>query len=72
MASRFLFSSCTFSDGSAAGELASCFITDRALTERSFRVTLVASGFRTVPPALFNIVLYQTVAPSYCAPWISM
>ena len=35
-------------------------------------VTLVASGFRIVPPALAFIVLNQTVAPSYWAPWISM
>ena len=44
----------------------------RALTAAGPSVTLVAEGFRTVPPALFTIVLNQTVAPSYCAPWISM
>ena len=45
---------------------------DRALTAGAPSVTLVASGFRAVPPALATIVLNQTVAPSYCAPWISM
>ena len=45
---------------------------DRALTAGAPSVTLVASGFRIVPPALATIVLNQTVMPSYCAPWISM
>src|SRR6266498_4094794 len=58
--------------GSAAVELASCFMIDRALTAGAPSVILVASGFSTVPPALDTIVLNQTVAPSYCAPWISM
>src|ERR1700730_18153437 len=72
MASRFWFSICTGSDGYAAGPLASCFMIDRALTAGAPSVTLVASGFRIVPPALDTIVLNQTVAPSYCAPWISI
>ena len=72
MASRFWFSICTLRDGSAAVEVASCFMTDRALTAGAPRVTWVASGFRVVPPALDTIVLNQTVVPSYCAPWISM
>src|SRR5260370_12510933 len=58
--------------GSAAGEAASCFMIDRALTAGAPSVTLVASGFRIVPPALATIVLNQTVVPSYCAPWISI
>ena len=43
-----------------------------AFTAGGPRVTLVASGFRIVPPALATIVLNQTVPPSYWAPWISM
>ena len=72
MASRFWFSICTSSDGSAAEEVASSFMIDRALTAGAPSVTLVASGFRIVPPALATMVLNHTVAPSYCAPWISM
>src|ERR1700722_18913942 len=72
MASRFWFSICTSSDGSAADEVASCFMIDRALTAGAPSVTLFASGLRIVPPALATIVLNQTVAPSYWAPWISM
>ena len=34
--------------------------------------TCVASGVSTLPPALASMVLNQTVAPSYCAPWISI
>src|SRR5258708_24082973 len=45
---------------------------DRALTAGAPSVTLAASGFRLVPPALATIVLNQTVVPSYCAPWISI
>src|SRR5260370_19372109 len=45
---------------------------DSAVTAGALSVTLVASGFSTVPPALETIVLNQTVPPSYCAPWISM
>ena len=72
MASRLSFSICTPSDGSAAGELASCFMIDRAFTAGAPNVTLVASGFTMLPPALAFIVLNHTVVPSYCAPWISM
>ena len=72
IASRLSFSICTASDGSAPAEVASCFMIDRAFTAGAPRVTLVAVGFRTVPPALFTIVLNQTVLPSYWAPWISM
>src|SRR5260370_19569663 len=45
---------------------------DRAVTDGALSVTLDASGFSSVPPALETIVLNQTVPPSYCAPWISM
>ena len=34
--------------------------------------TPCALAVSTLPPALASIVLNQTVAPSYCAPWISM
>src|SRR6266487_696416 len=34
--------------------------------------TCAASGVSTLPPALASMVLNQTVAPSYCAPWISI
>ncbi len=72
IASRFWFSIWTDSDGSAAGESASCFMTDRALTAGAPRDGAVALAFRMLPPALATMVLNQTVAPSYCAPWISM
>ncbi len=45
---------------------------DSALTAGAPSVTLVALGFRMEPPALATMVLNHTVAPSYCAPWISM
>ena len=72
MASRFWFSICTSSEGSAAVEVAICFMIVSAFTAGAPRVTLLASGFRIVPPALATIVLNQTVPPSYWAPWISM
>ena len=72
IASRFWFSICTDSDGSAAVESASCFMIDSALTAGAPSDGAVAVAFRTLPPALATIVLNQTVAPSYCAPWISM
>ncbi len=72
IASRFWFSICTGSDGSAAGEVASSFMIDRALTAGAPRAGLVAFAFRMLPPALATMVLNQTVMPSYWAPWISM
>ncbi len=72
IASRLSFSICTPSDGSAAVEVASSFMIDRAFTAGAPSVTLVEVGFTMVPPALAFIVLNHTVPPSYCAPWISM
>jgi hypothetical protein len=47
-------------------------MTDRALTAGAPMDGPLALAFRMLPPALATIVLNQTVAPSYCAPWISM
>src|SRR5262249_50739548 len=72
MASRFVSSICTGSDGSAAGDVARRFMMLRAFTAGAPSETCCAFGVNTPPPALASRVLNQTVTPSYWAPWISI
>src|SRR5262249_33072515 len=62
----------TSRDGSAATDVASLFMILSAVMAGLPSATCAASGVSTLPPALASIVLNQTVAPSYCAPWISI
>src|SRR5919199_20119 len=68
-ASRFWSSFELAKDGSAAGEWASLAMILAASSACGPRVTLVPLTIE--PPADCTSALNHTVAPSYCAPWIS-